>query len=768
MAPELSLLPSTMSQESELPTENIGALKKRMFKKAMAGLWEDVVANYANPLAQEMTITKSGDTLLHVAVSDGQVETVQKLIDLISKENLLRVLKIGNHRGNTPLHLAATLGSVEMCEAIAEKSCCLIGVRNYDSEIPLFLAALHGKKQAFLSLHSFCEHSDYSYSRRNDGETILHCAIRGEYFDLAFRIIGLYEHLVDNNNEKGHSPLHLLVLNPSAFKSGSRLARFDLILYYCIILDQLTPNKSYNYISQRIVASRESCPTYRKYCPENYRTCLTLFKFFKQLILVIVSRKQVRDSHGGDTENPHQVKQKSSSRTLSEQQNDEQKIEIKKNKRFLSYGALDPRHHLYPPNYTTCFNFFKLAMKALSIFLGLGFIRVRKIKEKKEKHTWAAQVMEELVERASVWEYENNGVDPHRPFTDEETTAFDAVATAHAVRNNDASSSDSGDRRARKKKAKKRRGIVETPILIAAKMGVTEMVEKILDKFPVAIQDINSERKNVVLLAVENRQPHVYRLLLKRKILLESVFRKLDIKGNSALHLAATLGEYRPWLIPGAALQMQWEIRWYKFVKESVPRNFFVRQNNRGKSPKQVFTETHSELVKEGGAWLTSTSESCSVVAALIATVAFATASTVPGGVQSNTGASTLEKEPAFNVFAISSLVALCFSVTSVIMFLSILTSRYQEQDFASDLPKKLIVGLSSLFISIASMLVSFCAGHFFILKDKLRYAAYPLYATTCLPVAFFAAAQFPLYFDLIRATFRKVPQRSYKVNVAI
>ncbi|RZC80755.1 hypothetical protein C5167_043334 [Papaver somniferum] len=768
MAPELSLLPSTMSQESELPTENIVALKKRMFKQAMAGLWEDVVANYANPLAQEITITKSGDTLLHVAVSDGQVETVQKLIDLISNENLLRVLKIGNHRGNTPLHLAATSGSVEMCEAIAEKSCCLIGVRNYDSETPLFLAALHGKKQAFLSLHAFCEHSDYSYCRRNDGETILHCAIRGEYFDLAFRIIGLYEHLVDNNNEKGHSPLHLLALNPSAFKSGSRLARFDLILYYCIIVDQLTPNKSYNYISQRNVASRDSCPTYRKYCPENYRTCLTLFKFFKQLILVIVSRKQVRDSHKGDTENPHQMQQKSSSRTLSEQQNDEQKIEIKKNKRFLSYGALDPRHHLYPPNYTTCFNFFKLAMKALSIFLGLGFIRVRKIKEKKEKHTWAAQVMEELVERASVWEYENNGVDPHRPFTDEETTAFDAVATAHTVRYNDASSSDSGDRIARKKKARKRRGIVETPILIAAKMGVTEMVEKILDKFPVAIQDINWERKNVVLLAVENRQPHVYRLLLKRKILLESVFRKLDNKGNSALHLAATLGEYRPWLIPGAALQMQWEIRWYKFVKESMPRNFFVRHNNRGKSPKQVFTETHSELVKEGGAWLTSTSESCSVVAALIATVAFATASTVPGGVQSNTGAPTLEKEPAFNVFAISSLVALCFSVTSVIMFLSILTSRYQEQDFASDLPKKLIVGLSSLFISIASMLVSFCAGHFFILKDKLRYAAYPLYATTCLPVAFFAAAQFPLYFDLIRATFRKVPQRSYKVNVAI
>lgn len=95
-------------------------------------------------------------------------------------------------------------------------------------------------------------------------------------------------------------------------------------------------------------------------------------------------------------------------------------------------------------------------------------------------------------------------------------------------------------------------------------MGVTEMVEKILDKFPVAIQDVDSDNKNVVLLAVENRQPHIYSLLQKRKILKESLLRQLDNQGNSALHLAATCGQYRPWLIPGAALQMQWEIKWYK------------------------------------------------------------------------------------------------------------------------------------------------------------------------------------------------------------
>lgn len=104
----------------------------------------------------------------------------------------------------------------------------------------------------------------------------------------------------------------------------------------------------------------------------------------------------------------------------------------------------------------------------------------------------------------------------------------------------------------------------ETAILIAAKNGVVEIVEKILEHFPVAIHDKNYEKKNIVLLAVQHRQPHVYELLLKRKILKETVFRQVDVDGNSALHLAAKLGENRPWLIPGAALQMQWEIKWYE------------------------------------------------------------------------------------------------------------------------------------------------------------------------------------------------------------
>ena len=92
----------------------------------------------------------------------------------------------------------------------------------------------------------------------------------------------------------------------------------------------------------------------------------------------------------------------------------------------------------------------------------------------------------------------------------------------------------------------------------------------------------------------------------------------------------------------------------------------------------------------------------------------------MPGSFNEKNGEPNFAHQSAFNLFAVSSLIALCFSVTSLVLFLAILTSRHQEDDFHEDLPRKLLFGLTALFISIAAILVSFCAGHFFVLKDDI------------------------------------------------
>ena len=191
-----------------------------------------------------------------------------------------------------------------------------------------------------------------------------------------------------------------------------------------------------------------------------------------------------------------------------------------------------------------------------------------------------------------------------------------------------------------------------------------------------------------------------------------------------------------------------------------VPQRFYFISNDNSETAWQIFKNSHDDLVQKGSEWLKDTSESCSVVAALVAGVSFATASTVPGGTNDE-GKAPLQGQPAFDAFAIASLIGLCFSVSGLIMFLSILTSRKEAKDFRRHLPLKLLLGLSSLFLSIIAMFVSFCSGHFFIINHKYNNFLFPFYAAASIPVTFYASVQFPLYFDLLRAIITKVPQAS-------
>ncbi|KAJ4718788.1 Ankyrin repeat-containing protein [Melia azedarach] len=288
----------------------------------------------------------------------------------------------------------------------------------------------------------------------------------------------------------------------------------------------------------------------------------------------------------------------------------------------------------------------------------------------------------------------------------------------------------------------------ETPILIAAKRGVVEMVEKILDKFPVAVQDLDSNNKNAAaLLAIENRQTHVY-ILLKEKHLSENVLRQVDNKGNNALHLAAAYQQRRPWLVSGAAFEMQWEIKWYETQQRRQNSARSLHRNTRRPCQRKGMDDQDHGVMLIGGSSYSHRSIRNFVNRA--------------SGMDENTGKPILENEPVFNLFAISSLVALSCSITALVFFLSIITSRFQAKDFATRLPRILLIGLTSMFISIVSILVSFCAGHSFVITDRMKSKALPIYAATYLPVTFFALAQLPLYYDLVLALFIEAPQRRH------
>ncbi|KZV13521.1 hypothetical protein F511_45317 [Dorcoceras hygrometricum] len=93
-------------------------------------------------------------------------------------------------------------------------------------------------------------------------------------------------------------------------------------------------------------------------------------------------------------------------------------------------------------------------------------------------------------------------------------------------------------------------------------------------------------------------------------------------------------------------------------------------------------------------------------------------------------------------------------SATSLLMFVSILTSRYAEQDFLYVLPKRLCIGLLTLFTSITFMIGAFTAAMYTTLKEKSNLFLIPVALLACLPVASFVRLQFPLLIAVMYSTY--------------
>lgn len=288
----------------------------------------------------------------------------------------------------------------------------------------------------------------------------------------------------------------------------------------------------------------------------------------------------------------------------------------------------------------------------------------------------------------------------------------------------------------------------------AAIYGIHELVEECLRCYPGLIW-FKSEGSFLIFNAIKYRQVKVYNLVYQMTSHVAFAAANV-IDGENALHIVARIAlPHRLSTVTGAALQMQCELQWFKEVENFVQPSFRDILNREKKSPKMLFTEEHADMVAKGEKWMKDTSSSSMVVAALIFTVAFAAIFTVPGGLKNDgTGTPQLSKDRIFILFATSDAVALFASATSVLMFLAILTSRFAEDDFLYALPKRLIIGLLSLFISIATTMVAFSATLGLLFLQDLAWVFLPVGLIACIPVTFFVLLQFPLLVELFVSTY--------------
>ena len=172
--------------------------------------------------------------------------------------------------------------------------------------------------------------------------------------------------------------------------------------------------------------------------------------------------------------------------------------------------------------------------------------------------------------------------------------------------------------------------------------------------------------------------------------------------------------------------------------------SFKERKNIEKKTPIVLFEEEHLKLREDGEKWMRDTANSYMLVATLIGGIMYS-------GQQNDYSS---ENSTVALAYSVSSAMALLCSSTSLIIFLSILTSRYSYDDFRLWLPIKLMIGVASLFISISTMMVAFCASYYLKYHKQqgstLIFVMFGLFA--CLPILY-GLLKCRLLYDIFQST---------------
>ena len=185
-------------------------------------------------------------------------------------------------------------------------------------------------------------------------------------------------------------------------------------------------------------------------------------------------------------------------------------------------------------------------------------------------------------------------------------------------------------------------------------------------------------------------------------------------------------------------------------MERIVHPSILERTKKNDQTPRQLLIESHKELMKEGEKWMKEIANSCTAVdtlITLIVTIMFAAAITVPGGNKQESGLSMFLNVKVFNALS------LLFASISLLMFLGFSSSSYKAEDFLQSLPNKMMIGISTLIISIATMMIAFCASLFIILKGKSS-VIIPVICLASVPVAILVWMQLRLLIDIINLTY--------------
>nr|GEW46797.1 ankyrin repeat-containing domain, PGG domain protein [Tanacetum cinerariifolium] len=176
-------------------------------------------------------------------------------------------------------------------------------------------------------------------------------------------------------------------------------------------------------------------------------------------------------------------------------------------------------------------------------------------------------------------------------------------------------------------------------------------------KMHVETQNINDNGLSIFHIAVKHRHEGIYNLLYEIGSMKDMITPLRDPNDNNMLHLVGKLAKQKRLEdVSGVDLQIQRELYGLR-----------ERKNKDDLTPHELFTKEHKDLVKRCEEWMKGTASQCMVVAALIATIVFVAAFTIPGGyAQSNdqtsnqiNGVPVFHLKATFMVFVVADAISL-------------------------------------------------------------------------------------------------------------
>ncbi|PWA56745.1 ankyrin repeat-containing domain, PGG domain protein [Artemisia annua] len=254
-------------------------------------------------------------------------------------------------------------------------------------------------------------------------------------------------------------------------------------------------------------------------------------------------------------------------------------------------------------------------------------------------------------------------------------------------------------------------------LFLAAETGNTAFVVEVLQKFPDLVEEVNDNGQSIFHVAVSHGHVGIYKLLNDMGSSSRDTLLSIEDKnGNNMLHLVGQRAKgNKVQNVRGVGLRLNPKISWFKEIETIIPPCLREKKNAAGLTPHYVFIKNHKDLFSKGEDWMKEIATQLMVVAALVATTSYTVAFEIPGGYYGYGDG----EEPhlihfyLFWWFLIFDALSFIASTTSILMVLSILGSNYDEYDFMISLSKQLAICLAFVFISIATMIITFLINFF-------------------------------------------------------